>query len=186
MPSPVAHILAGAAVHLAGTTKGSRSKLVLVLTLLGSIAPDLDFLPGILIGNMGAFHHGISHSLTFSVLFGAMVFFFVRRVDKSVALQAGMLAAFAYATHIGLDFVGVNEGTRGVPIFWPLSDERLGFGLNLFGHFRWGDIRDGIGSIIRWENVVPVLLEILVVGSVVLLLFYRDRRLGCKSTARTS
>ena len=186
MPSPVGHVLAGAAVYLAGARNGSRSKLVLVLTLLASIAPDLDFLPGILIGQMGAFHHGISHSVPFAILFGVMVFFFVRRIDETIAFRASMLATGAYVTHVMLDFVGVSEGTRGVPILWPLSHERLGFGLNLFGHFRWGDIRDGLGTIIRWENLLPVLREILIVGSVVLLLFYRERRIGDKSTARLS
>jgi hypothetical protein len=33
---------------------------------------------------------------------------------------------------------------------------------------------------------MPVLREIVVVGSVVLLLFYRERRVGDKTTARTS
>ena len=174
MPSPVGHILGGAVVYLAGTRKESRSRLILGITLVASVAPDFDFLPGILIGKMGAFHHGISHSLTFALLFGALVFLVVRRVDKTVAVQASFLATFSYALHVILDLIGVNEGTRGVPIFWPLSDEKLGFGLNLFGHFRWGDIRDGLETIIRPENIMPVLREILVVGSVVMLLLWRE------------
>jgi hypothetical protein len=154
---------------------------MLPITLLGSIVPDLDFLPGILIGKMGAFHHGISHSLAFAILFGVLVFLFVRRVDKAVAVRTSMLAAVAYASHVGLDFIGVNEGTRGVPIFWPLTDEKFGLSLNLFGHFRWGDIREGLGTIIRWENVVPILREIMICGTAVLLLLWRDRRSSWKS-----
>jgi hypothetical protein len=175
MPSPIGHILGGAAIYLAGTKKECRSRFILGSTLLGSIIPDFDFLPGLLIGEMGAFHHGISHSLTFAVLFGAMTFLFVTRLEQAVAVQAAMLATLAYVTHVILDFVGVNEGTRGVPIFWPLLDEKLGFSLNLFGHFRYGDIRDGIGTIVRWDNLMPVLREILAVGSIVLLLFWRER-----------
>lgn len=178
MPSPVGHMLGGAAVLLAGTRKESRSRLILGITLFASIVPDLDFLPGILIGNMGAFHHGISHSLTFAVLFGAITFLFVMQVEKAVALQAAMLATGSYVGHILLDFVGVNEGTQGVPILWPLYDEKFGYTLGLFGHFRWGDIRNGIGTVVRWDNVVPVLLEILLVGSVVLVLLWRDRHLS--------
>jgi inner membrane protein len=181
MPSPVGHILIGAAVHLAGTTRKCRSRTMLPITLLGSIVPDLDFLPGILIGKMGAFHHGISHSLTFAILFGVLVFLIVRGVDKAMALRTSMLAAFAYASHVGLDLIGVNEGTRGVPIFWPLTDEKFGLSLNLFGHFRWGDIREGLTTIIRWDNVVPVLREMVICGTVVLLLLWQDRRLSWKS-----
>jgi inner membrane protein len=181
MPSPVGHILIGAAVHLAGTRRKFRSRTTLAITLLGSIVPDLDFLPGILIGKMGAFHHGISHSLTLAILFGVLVFLFVRPVDKAIAVRTSMLAAVAYASHVGLDFIGVNEGTRGVPIFWPLTDEKFGLSLNLFGHFRWGDIREGLGTIIRWENVVPILREIMICGTAVLLLLWRDRRSSWKS-----
>ena len=176
MPSPIGHLLGGAAIYLVGTRRESRSRIMLTIALLGSILPDFDFFPGILIGQMGAFHHGISHSLGFAILFGAIVFLFVRHVEKSLALQGAMLATLAYVTHVVLDFVGVNEGTRGVPILWPLSDEKMGFGLGLFGHFRWGDIRDGIGTIIRWENVVPVLREILIAGGMVGIILWVERR----------
>jgi inner membrane protein len=175
MPSPVGHILGGVAVYLAGTSRASRSRIVLTVTLLGSICPDFDFLPGIAMGNMSAFHHGISHSLTFAVLFGAIVFVFVRRVEKALAVQASILAALAYASHVILDFVAVNEGTRGVPVLWPLSDEKLGYSLHLFGYFQYSDIRHGIASVVRWENLVPVLRELTVIGSLVLLFLWKDK-----------
>jgi len=181
MPSPVGHILGGAAVYLAGTRRESRSSRMVTIAFLGSVLPDFDFLPGILIGEMGAFHHGISHSLAFSVLFGAIVFLFFRRIDQAVAIRASMLAMLAYAVHVVLDFVGVNEGTQGVPIFWPLSTERFGIDLNLFGHFRWSDIRDGIGAIVRWDNVMTLLREVLIGGGAVFLLLWRDRRSVRKS-----
>jgi membrane-bound metal-dependent hydrolase YbcI (DUF457 family) len=180
MPSPVGHILGGVAVYLAGTKQESRSSFILGVTLVASIAPDFDFLPGILIGKMGEFHHGISHTLPFAILFGAFTFLFVSFLDKAVAVRASILATLAYSTHVILDFVGVNEGTRGVPILWPLSDEHFGLSLRLFGHFRWGDIRNGLAAIIRWDNVVPVLRESLVVGSVVLLLLWRERHQNYK------
>jgi hypothetical protein len=176
MPSPIGHLLGGAAVYLGGTRPESRSRLVLSTTLLGSIVPDFDFLPGIAIGQMGAFHHGISHSAPFAIFFAAVVFLILQRIDKAEALRAAVLAFIAYLTHVVLDFVGVSEGTRGVPILWPLSGEKLGYSLNLFGHFRWGDIRDGLGSIIRWDNVMPLVREVLVVGTIILLIIWRERR----------
>jgi len=176
MPSPVGHILGGVAVYLAGTRRESRSRFILGVTLLSSIAPDFDFVPGILMGKMGAFHHGISHTLAFAVLFGALTFSFVRLVDKTVAVRAAMLATLAYATHVVLDFVGVNEGTRGVPILWPLLDEKLGFNLHLFGHFHYSDIRHGVRSVVRWDNILPILREVAFAGSVMLFFLLRDRR----------
>jgi hypothetical protein len=177
MPSPVAHILSGLAVYVAGTRPDSRSRFIGGVTLLGSIVPDFDFLPGILIGDMGAFHHGISHSLVFSALFGALVFLVAAHIDRTIALRASLLSGIAYAVHVMLDFVGVYGNSRGVPLLWPLIDEKFGYALSLFGHFHWSDIRHGPGAIIRKENVLPVIREIVVVGTVVVALLARERNL---------
>jgi hypothetical protein len=149
--------------------------LVLAVALLGSIAPDFDFLPGIAIGEMRRFHHGISHSLAFALLFGAVVFVVAHAVDRAVAVRASILAALAYASHTVLDFISVNEGTRGVPLLWPLSDERLGFSLHLFGHFRYGDISEGIWSVARWVNVSPLLRELLILGTLAVVLLRKEQ-----------
>gem|GEM_PF-798970 len=175
MPSPVGHLLAGTVVYLAGTRKESRSKFILGVTLLGGIAPDFDFLPGLLVGKLSAYHHGISHSLTFAAFFGALVFILARRVHKDVAMQAAILAGLSYALHVILDFVGVNEGTRGVPILWPLSDQKFGLNLQLFGYFYYSDA--GIWSVIRWDNISALLRESFLIGTPVLLLLWREHRL---------
>jgi inner membrane protein len=174
MPSPLGHILAGTAVYLIGTRRGSRSRLILSATLLGSILPDFDFLPGIWIGDLRAFHHGVSHSLAFAVLFGLLVFFFTPRREKDIALRAGILAAAAYASHVILDLVSVNEGTRGVPMLWPLSDQQFGLKLHLLGYFHYSD--RSIWSVIRWDNVSALSRELVVIGSLVLLLLWGERR----------
>jgi inner membrane protein len=176
MPSPIGHLLGGAAVYLAGTRPELRSRRMLVVTLLASMVPDLDFLPGIAIGETGAFHHGISHSVGFAVLFGAMVYLFLRRVEGAIAVWTAILGFCGYLSHVVLDLLAVSEGTRGVPILWPFSSEQIGFSLNLFDRFRWGDIQEGVGAIIRRDNVMPVLRETLVMGSIVLLLLLRERR----------
>jgi membrane-bound metal-dependent hydrolase YbcI (DUF457 family) len=176
MPSPVGHILAGTAVYLVGRGRESRSRVMLVITLLGTIVPDFDFLPGILIGDLPAFHHGPSHSLAFAVLFGVIVFLFIRRRHKDIAVRIGLLAAAAYASHVLLDLVSVNEGARGVPILWPLSDHQFGFNLHLLGHFRYSDTYRGIWTVIRWDNLSALSRELVVIGSLPLLLFWRERR----------
>jgi membrane-bound metal-dependent hydrolase YbcI (DUF457 family) len=150
--------------------------MMLAITLFGSILPDFDFLPGILIGDLRAFHHGVSHSLALAVLFGLVVFFFIRGRHTEVAVRAGLLAAAAYASHVLLDLVGVNDGTRGVPIIWPLSDHQFGLNLQLLGYFHYGTLHPGIWSVIRWENVSALSRELLVIGSLPLLLFWRERR----------
>ena len=179
MPSPIGHILGGAVVYLAGTTKGSRSNFILGMTLFASIAPDFDFLPGILIGDLRAFHHGISHSLTSAVMFGFFVFLMSRRRHGELAVLTGILAGSAYASHVILDLVSVNEGARGVPILWPLSDRYFGFNLGLLGFFRYGAISEGIWSIVRWDNLSPLFRELIFVGSLVMVFLWKGRIFSC-------
>jgi hypothetical protein len=157
-----------------------------MITFLGSILPDFDFLPGILIGNLPAFHHGASHSLAFAVLFGLVAFCFVRRRHKEIAVRIGVFAASAYASHVLLDLVSVNEGARGVPILWPLSDHQFGLNLHLLGHFHYWTTYRGIWTVIRWDNVSALFRELVVIGSLPLLLFWRERRSTERRAKRVS
>ena len=171
MPSPVAHILGGAAVYLIGQPRKQRSHLVLGATLLGSIVPDFDFLPGFLIDNPAAFHHGISHSLGFALLFGTAVFLLLRYFQRSdIRTRAAVMAAFAYGFHAVLDVVSVGEGAKAVPLLWPLSAREFGINLDLFGHFHHDGLADGIWSVVRRENLPALAREITVMGIPVLLL----------------
>ena len=181
MPSPIGHLLGGAAVYAGGTNRDTRSTVLLVIALVGSMVPDLDFVPGILIGNMRAFHHGVSHSLAFAVLFGGVIFGLAHAVDKVLARRTAVFALLAYSSHVILDFVSVNEGTRGVPLLWPFSDEQFGVNLRLFGYFRYED--SGIPSVLHWGNLVPFSRELLILGSVVLMLL-RKERIGRSLRAR--
>lgn len=173
MPSPVGHILGGATVYLAGKRADSHSRLILVTTLVGSVLPDLDFLPGFVIGNLGAFHHGVSHSVAFAVLFGMLVCFLFRWRHQDVALRGGVLATLSYASHIALDFAAVNEGTRGVPIIWPLSDQQFGLNFPMLGYFQYSN---SIWSVFRWDNVHALTREFTILGIPVLFLITREMR----------
>jgi inner membrane protein len=174
MPSPVGHLLAGAAVYLAASRKEDRSKFILGAALLGSILPDFDFLPGLFVGKLSAYHHGISHSLIFAVLFAVLIFFFAKHAQKNNPARAAIIAGLCYASHVILDFVGTNEGTRGVPMLWPLSNEKFGLELGLLGHFLYSD--SGIWSVIRWHNIWSVSREAVFIGSLALFFLWRDRR----------
>jgi membrane-bound metal-dependent hydrolase YbcI (DUF457 family) len=173
MPSPIGHLLAGAAVYAGGTKPDTRSTALLVIALVGSIVPDLDFLPGILIGDLGEFHHGISHSFAFATLFGAVIFVLAHAMDKTLAHRASAYAVLAYSSHVILDFVNVNMGTRGVPLLWPFSQDEFGVNLRLFGYFFYDET--GIRGVFHWRNLTPVARELLVLGSIVLLLLRKER-----------
>jgi len=42
------------------------------LAALGACLPDLDFVPGIFLGNPSRFHHGISHSLGMAIILSVL------------------------------------------------------------------------------------------------------------------
>lgn len=116
MATPLGHLLAGAAAGAAarGSLPPARAALV---AALAAAAPDLDFLPGILLGDPARFHHGASHSLGF-VLLAALPLLLLPRVPRRWAV----VAAAGYATHLALDLVTLdNSLPRGIPLLWPLS-----------------------------------------------------------------
>lgn len=176
MPSPVGHLLVGASTYAVGGAPGARARGVFALVLAASLVPDLDFVPGMLTGDLRAFHHGVSHSLIAAVVFGALVYAMARWATPDVAARAAVLATTAYALHVMLDLVSVTEG-RGVPLFWPVVRGELGMNVGLFGHFRYGDVHEGVRMVARRENVSPVLREAVVLGSLFVVLSWRRRLL---------
>jgi hypothetical protein len=176
MPSPLGHILFGAGVCLGATRNQDRRWTIWGVALLSSIAPDFDFLPGILVGVPGAFHHGASHSLFFAILCGAVIWLLARiSAPDEKAARTAMVAGLAYGSHVILDLVSVSSG-RGLPLLWPLSDERFGFDLGVFGHFKHSGLKNGIWSIIRWDNVPALTRELFVSGVLLLLVLWIRRR----------
>jgi hypothetical protein len=138
------------------------------------MAPDLDFVPGILIGNMRAFHHGISHSLGFAGLLTAAAFLLLRRFEPAAASRGAVMAFLSCISHVLLDLISVNDGSRGVPLLWPVSSTELGFVSGVFGHFRYGDVSEGIWSVVRWTNVDPLLREAGILGTLAFALGQRE------------
>jgi hypothetical protein len=180
MPSPIGHILAGTSVYLAASRKKDPSKTALGVVLLGSIIPDFDFLPGIIIGHPAAFHHGVSHSLAFALLFGAVLFVCFRFYgQKKIATRAALLGGLAYALHIALDALSAYQA---VPIIWPLSNVKFGIDLNVFGEFHHERLENGIWSVVRWDNLPAITREFTILGTPVVFLFLWRERARVKAT----
>jgi membrane-bound metal-dependent hydrolase YbcI (DUF457 family) len=131
-------------------------------------------LPGLWIGDPAAFHHGISHSIGFAVIFGGLVFFLLRYFKRSeVASEAGLMAVMAYALHTALDAVSVNEGATPVPLLWPISRYEFGINLGLLGHFRHDEFINGVWSIVRRDNLSALTREAIFLGIPLLVVYLR-------------
>lgn len=134
MPSPIGHALAGYTVYaLAGPHPVKEHRVVLVFTLLSAVAPDLDFLPGLLQGEVARFHQGGSHSLGAACLFTLGIWLVLRYCKVAQANYLALLFGCAYASHVLLDFFGADSGPPvGVPLFWPLLSGYYTSPLSLF------------------------------------------------------
>lgn len=138
MPLPVAHSLASGIIYSSADADGGLFAWKrLLLAIFIANAPDLDFLPGLLIGQPNRFHHGPTHSLTMVVIvagiaagvaaLGARWPMRGRIVARDVAGTALMVGALWFS-HILLDaFTGDLLGPYGVPLLWPFSDRYFQF-----------------------------------------------------------
>jgi inner membrane protein len=91
-----------------------------------ALAPDADVI-GVALGldyhgHYG--HRGYTHSLLFAGTLAAIAFFVARRWGTRPWLTA-LLTFMAVGSHGVLD--AMTYRTRGVPFFWPLTDERFTF-----------------------------------------------------------
>ena len=122
MPFPVLHSFAGYSVYALSKNKEDHFKLALYCMFLANAA-DLDFIPGILIGQAGRFHHDFSHSFGAAILVGLLSALGMQVWKKRGALKGFLISCTAYASHVILDLS--NGRCKGMPLFWPLSSHRF-------------------------------------------------------------
>ncbi len=159
MPSPIAHVAVGALVakntqhHIAEKNRVWRWWIV---CLFFSMAPDLDAVAGILMGDLGAYHNQATHSLLVGFLFCAaslpVVYRFVP--DFGMAKLFGWLLLL-YGLHLGMD--AVTHG-RGLKLLWPWSEERFISPVVLFYGFRWSE------GLISPKHVITAVSELVFAG----------------------
>ena len=126
LSSPIGHSLAGYAVYAFKyrTLRLKDAKLVL-LTLLAANLPDLDFLPGLLVGTPNVYHHGISHSLGAAVVCSAGLALIARRIGFRSFKGFFLFFLALYGSHLLLDYISIDEKyPLGIPLLWPLTDAR--------------------------------------------------------------
>jgi inner membrane protein len=116
MPSPIGHMLAGAAAGLLVSGRRDASAVPVIVFALVAAAPDLDLLSGSVV------HRGPSHSLAAAVLAGVAAWVLLARRDGRV--QAAVAVAAAYATHTVADWLSADTTPpMGLMALWPLTND---------------------------------------------------------------
>ncbi len=87
--------------------------------------PDIDFLPGFIVGEPNRYHHHyVSHSLGASLVVGFGLALVVCFRDRQRFWSRFALFTSIYFSHIFLDYFSHDSSAPfGVPMFWPLTSE---------------------------------------------------------------
>lgn len=156
MPTPIGHALAGIAV--AGVARGSSMPPRHVATLaFCASAPDLDLVLRLIDGVNH--HRGASHSVGAAALV-LLATLLLRRFG--VDLPAAALMGAAWASHVALDYLGVDTSPPfGEMALWPFSEAFYISPVPVFydipRSFSAGAIR---------HNLVAVAIEVVVIAPI--------------------
>ena len=192
MPLPLAHSLAAAAVYKGLDADGRfiAWKRLLLAVMIANL-PDLDLIPGILVGEPNRYHHvGFSHSVIFAAVAAVVVGLAAAAVGRSwptacnrlsgaagTALMVGLLVG----SHILLDTLNRDfRAPSGPPAFWPLSNA----GVQIYPWFvdvaklsGEGSVVDFVVSVLTVHNLYAMLWEFATLAPVVVLVvWWRSRR----------
>ncbi len=164
MPSPIAHGAAGYALYRAfgarleektGPAPWSSRRVLFIIVAL-SLLPDLDVIPGILLGDL----NGIHNSLANSILVGVLVAFAIGGVTwfagRMAARDSFLVTLISYWLQVAMDYFTAE---RGVMLFWSLTSKRFIAPIQLFYGFHYSE---GLISIRHFWTVVTELAFALV------------------------
>ena len=137
MPLPLLHSFAGYKLYQSVNGKEKFTmqhpseinwQMMTSIVILSNLA-DLDYVPGVLLGNANLFHHGPSHSLLAGVLVGLLIAM-TGWVRKNIPFWKTFRASsLVYLSHVILDFFSCSHS---VPLLWPISNFRYGSTKMLF------------------------------------------------------
>lgn len=122
MATPLGHYLVGYALA-AGLARDGRERAHSSWLAVVACVPDLDLIPGFVVGDPSRFHHGVTHSLTAAVLFAGAVAALVTGAGRRPTARLVVLVGMLYASHSLLDALTLDTSDpRGVPLLWPWRD----------------------------------------------------------------
>jgi inner membrane protein len=176
MPSPIGHSLMGYVIYRAAAHRVTRDGWSQIgLCVLAANVPDLDFVPGLLVGDLSHYHHGPSHSLFFGFVFALVVSIFCSR-----RLHMFLIVSSLYCSHVLLDYLVRDPSfPHGVPLFWPFADEYYMASFAFLSGVQYQ--RDAAESIQQLffskHNVLTMFMEVLVLSPLLVLTFVRDKKI---------
>ena len=186
MATPLGHVLAGYAIYgFARAPKAGEQPGLAVLGIIMAVAPDLDLIPGLVMGQPALYHGGISHSLGFALLISLGVAGIFKMRGK-VFLPVFVVGFLAYSSHLLLDWLGPDgRPPFGIPVFWPISNETFISPVPALPGVRHAGVTEAsisewIQGILSLHNVAAVLIEAALITPFIFLAYWLKRRWGIR------
>jgi len=187
LPSPVGHSLAGLCGFLLAQkyVVPRRRGWLLVGSVVIANLPDLDFLPGLLLGNPASFHHQATHSLAAVAMVGLLIGSLARWWNLN-DVGWGSWGGALYLSHVILDLL-INDPSPpfGVQLLWPFSEAYFISAITPFSGFAYFD--RGLGmfrTILSVYNLRVILQEIMFMAPLVVLAWYVGKYRGGRYIGR--
>ena len=169
MPSPAAHSILGLAAGCLFLPRGRSAPRIfaalwryrgwLLLALVAGHAPDFDYLPGLIAGELNRWHHGYSHSLGWCLLLTAMAGCFARALRPSAVKRVMLVVLCSSLVHLVADLLTTDvTPPLGIMIAWPVWDAYISSKLDLFPPMQ----KNTLGDILQPANLRPLLHECLI------------------------
>ena len=167
MPSPIGHTLAGFCGYILIHQQVRRYQRcwLLLSAVLAANLPDLDMLPGLMVGDPGVFHRQWTHSLTLAIVTGVL-FGQLARYWKLTRGRWAIWATGLYASHVLLDMlVADGRPPAGVQLLWPFSTAYYISPITLFASFNYFDPNLSIvQTLLNAQNLFAILREIALIA----------------------
>lgn len=116
-----------------------RDWLVYGLVALGASFADMDFIPGLILGQAGRFHHSYFHSLGVAIGVALIARIFIKLIQPgSSFIKTGSFVFCLGLSHLLLDFF--TEAPSGFPFFWPFTEKKFLSSIPIFPRVEraWG------------------------------------------------
>lgn len=126
MALPLTHGAVGYAVYEALRPVDAHRPWLAVAAVVLANAPDADFLPGIVLGEPGEFHRGITHTVGGVGLVALLVWWAVGWWGAGGAerVKVAGFAAAAWMSHLVVDYFAADKvPPHGAQFLWPFSDQ---------------------------------------------------------------
>ena len=175
MASPIGHLLAGYTIYssIGRRVPKGRSSMIWMCMFM-AIAPDLDFIPGLVLGQPALYHQGISHSFGCALTVSLALAWLYGHGGR--AFVGTCVALFlSYSSHLAIDFFAPDGRVPyGQPLLWPIEHSHY---ISPFAIF-WGFHHAGsassstfqwVTSIFSLHNLGAIAVELAIMSPIIVL-----------------